>query len=409
MNRLTIHRKITLFLAFFLALVYLAPAFAAPGDIGFSISCPNATLAVGDLLGVDIRLDTDIASFGGVLLSVRYDSDKLEYVSGAALIGTEVSSEDEAEEANGEGVMVFLNNLPDNTVPANSTVKVLALNSGGAMGGGESESLAACTLANLVFKVKAGAEALAVSIGVEQLYACDEDTTNLIGDLSTDYAAHPNSVSITVSPFPNYPADTGTSIYIVKTVALDGVVTVKLKAAGAARVQRARIHISYPGYHFGEVGTPGIEPGSHYYFNDSTRVFSIDYASDAGFDVSETNGVFATFTLIPQAAEGPDPDNIVIAGSPTPAFAFYSSNGSFSGLMQPGISADPYGGYALGDVNGDNSIDARDAVLILKSVVGSETLDDVQRQRANTLADGSIDARDAVLILKYVVGLITSF
>ena len=62
--------------------------------------------------------------------------------------------------------------------------------------------------------------------------------------------------------------------------------------------------------------------------------------------------------------------------------------------------------YEKGDVNGDGRIDSYDALLILKSCVGLETINDL---RGDVNNDGRIDSYDALLILKYCVGLITKF
>ncbi len=62
--------------------------------------------------------------------------------------------------------------------------------------------------------------------------------------------------------------------------------------------------------------------------------------------------------------------------------------------------------YALGDVNGDGWVDARDAsyILIEAAEVGSgadSTLSEAQRGSANVNARGEIDANDAALVLLY--------
>ena len=57
--------------------------------------------------------------------------------------------------------------------------------------------------------------------------------------------------------------------------------------------------------------------------------------------------------------------------------------------------------YLLGDVNNDNDIDSRDALLTLR--IAAETLEDVteaQRKAANVNSDEVVDSRDALLILR---------
>ena len=61
---------------------------------------------------------------------------------------------------------------------------------------------------------------------------------------------------------------------------------------------------------------------------------------------------------------------------------------------------------ALGDVNGDGTIDAADAVMIQRYDSGLTTLTDEQLAAADVNADGLVDAADAVKIQRYDAGLI---
>lgn len=61
--------------------------------------------------------------------------------------------------------------------------------------------------------------------------------------------------------------------------------------------------------------------------------------------------------------------------------------------------------YTLGDVNRDGVVDARDALLVLRYVVGLEEFDEYQRFVADVNKDGQIDADDALDILKVTVRL----
>lgn len=65
--------------------------------------------------------------------------------------------------------------------------------------------------------------------------------------------------------------------------------------------------------------------------------------------------------------------------------------------------------YVLGDVNNDLSIDANDALHILKSVAKMISLDENQIVAANVNRDAAVDANDALLILKYVAKMISGF
>ncbi len=62
-----------------------------------------------------------------------------------------------------------------------------------------------------------------------------------------------------------------------------------------------------------------------------------------------------------------------------------------------------------GDVNKDNTIDAKDALCVLKFAVDKMVLDDAQQVVANVNADKNIDAKDALEMLKFAVGKIGSF
>jgi len=54
----------------------------------------------------------------------------------------------------------------------------------------------------------------------------------------------------------------------------------------------------------------------------------------------------------------------------------------------------------LGDVNGDEKINARDAKLVLQYFNGKVELTDEQKAKADVNGDGKINARDAKLILQ---------
>lgn len=63
----------------------------------------------------------------------------------------------------------------------------------------------------------------------------------------------------------------------------------------------------------------------------------------------------------------------------------------------------------IGDVNGDGTISAEDALIILKHVVGLETLTGDALINADVNGDKAISAEDALDVLKRVVGLLDKF
>ncbi len=58
----------------------------------------------------------------------------------------------------------------------------------------------------------------------------------------------------------------------------------------------------------------------------------------------------------------------------------------------------------LGDLNGDDKINAKDALEVLKAAVGKVNLTDEQKAVADVNKDGDINAKDALEMLKYAVG-----
>lgn len=62
--------------------------------------------------------------------------------------------------------------------------------------------------------------------------------------------------------------------------------------------------------------------------------------------------------------------------------------------------------YTLGMVNGDENIDASDALMALQHSVKLITLEDSAFKAADVTGDNTVDASDALLILQYSVKLI---
>ncbi len=77
-----------------------------------------------------------------------------------------------------------------------------------------------------------------------------------------------------------------------------------------------------------------------------------------------------------------------------------------SSLPEPSQPEDP---VHLGDVYEDGSIDAKDALEVLKFAVGKTMLTEKQQKAAEVIGDSGIDAKDALEILKFSVGKIFKF
>ncbi|MCR4804989.1 MAG: Ig-like domain-containing protein [Clostridia bacterium] len=82
-----------------------------------------------------------------------------------------------------------------------------------------------------------------------------------------------------------------------------------------------------------------------------------------------------------------------------------SKDGGFSAYIDIRVTANA----ELGDLSEDGSIDAADALIILRYSVGLMALSEAQKSVADVNGDGDIDAGDAILILRYDAGLISEF
>lgn len=71
------------------------------------------------------------------------------------------------------------------------------------------------------------------------------------------------------------------------------------------------------------------------------------------------------------------------------------------------ITAEEIVSTLKGDVNGDGTVDAADAVLVQRYDAGMITLNDIQLKAADVNSDGIADAADAVIIMRYDAGLIS--
>ena len=63
----------------------------------------------------------------------------------------------------------------------------------------------------------------------------------------------------------------------------------------------------------------------------------------------------------------------------------------------------------MGDVNGDGDVKVDDATLVLKYVVGTESLNSLQIKAADVDRNGQVNVKDATLIQKYVADMINGF
>ncbi len=81
----------------------------------------------------------------------------------------------------------------------------------------------------------------------------------------------------------------------------------------------------------------------------------------------------------------------------------------YAGWEQEKKEPDTDGDNALGDVNGDESINSTDALLVLKIAAQLLTPAEGQMKAADVNLDGNVNSTDALLILKYAANLIQEF
>lgn len=62
-----------------------------------------------------------------------------------------------------------------------------------------------------------------------------------------------------------------------------------------------------------------------------------------------------------------------------------------------------------GDVNGDNTIDVSDALLVCQFYLGNVAPTDAQNAAADVNGDGAVDVSDALMICQFYLGNITEF
>lgn len=115
----------------------------------------------------------------------------------------------------------------------------------------------------------------------------------------------------------------------------------------------------------------------------------------AYIDQTGATSTSVTFSIFPSELEDGKTYSIWLAGTS-------------EGMKKIG-SFNYYGSYTLGDVNSDNEIDTKDALLVVNHFVGNIQLIGNQRLAANVNRDQEIDMKDALLIVNLYVENIDHF
>ena len=351
-------------------------ALAEGGGIAIKLDSGNAELAVGDCLSVNVKFDAAVASFGGAEFNVEYDSAKLEFVSYTPLIGS-------ADET-GNGALNYHKKIRD------GNIKILLLNAANIINKNSTGIANGTVIGNLVFKVTGeNAGTASVKIAKEGFAAC------MPGDNTTAPALTPadstfTPTNVTVSDSVTYPTENAPTVYCITSEA-NGVVTLSLKA-NAEKVQRLDMQLTLDGY-------TDIAAASDCQFTVRIDGGSVTISHNAA---PNTDGVdmrsgVAVLTMKKSGAS----QSII---SEPKAIATKDANGALSPITQPTVTDDPYGGYELGDVNGDGTIDITDIVSIIRHVSRTRILTDEKFARADVNADNSVDIIDIVAIVRIISG-----
>lgn len=356
-------------------------ALAEGGDIAIKLDSGNAELAVDDYLSVNVKFDAAVASFGGAEFNVEYDSTALEFVSYTALLGS-AADEDAAESGSGTGMLNY-GGVKD------GKVKILLVNAG-IISGGDVSIAANTAIGNIVFKV-IGDNASKANIGIDNASfsaTTAEDGAPALTPANSTFTP----TTVTVNDSVTYPTDGAPTVYCITSEA-NGVVTLSLKAS-IADLQRLDMQLTLNGYTDIAAAsdcpfTVSIDGGSvTISHNAAPNTDGVDMRSGVAVLTMKKSGASQSITSEPKAIATKD------------------ANGALSPITQPNVTDDPYGGYALGDVNGDGKINTLDAMLTLRAAVGIESLDVIQTIRADIDGNGKINTMDAMMILRRAVGLL---
>lgn len=359
-------------------------ALAEGGGIAISLSGGNDTLATGDYLSVNVKFDEAVASFGGAEFNVDYDSTALKFVSYTALLGS-AADEDTAESGSGTGMLNY-GGVKD------GKVKILLVNAG-IISGGDVSIAANTVIGNIVFKVIGqNTTGTSYKIASKGFSAIAAEKTGETETTLTPAGSTFTPTTVTVSDSVTYPTDGAPTVYCITSEA-NGVVTLSLKAS-IADLQRLNMQLTLNGY-------TDIAAASDCPFTVSIDGGSVTISRNAA---PNTDGVdmrsgVAVLTMKKSGAS----QSII---SEPKAIATKDANGALSPITKPIVTDDPYGGYALGDVNGDGKINTLDAMMTLRAAVGIESLDAIQTIRADIDANGKINTMDAMMILRRAVGLL---
>lgn len=362
-------------------------ALAEGGDIAISLSGGNAALAVGDYLSVNVKFDAAVASFGGAEFNVEYDSTVLEFVSYTALLGS-AADEDAAESGSGTGMLNY-GGVKD------GKVKILLVNAG-IISGGDVSIAANTVIGNIVFKVIGqNTTGTSYKIASEGFSAIAAEKTGETETTLTPAGSTFTPTTVTVSDSVTYPTAGAPTVYCITSEA-NGAVTLSLKAS-IADLQRLNMQLTLDGYT--DIAAASDCPFTVRIDGGSVTISHNAAPNTDGVDMR--NGV-AVLTMKKSGASQS------ITSAPK-AIATKDANGALSPITQPTVTDDPYGGYALGDVNGDGKINATDALLVLRSFAKKITLTPEQTLRADVNRDNKVNATDALKILRYFAKKITSF
>ena len=362
-------------------------ALAEGGDIAIKLDSGNAALANGDYLSVNVKFDAAVASFGGAEFNVDYDSTALKFVSYTALLGS-AADEDTAESGSGTGMLSY-GGVKD------GKVKILLVNAG-IISGGDVSIAANTVIGNIVFKVIGqNTTGTSYKIASEGFSAIAAEKTGETETTLTPAGSTFTPTTVTVSDSVTYPTDGAPTVYCITSEA-NGVVTLSLKAS-IADLQRLNMQLTLNGYTDIAAAsdcpfTVSIDGGSVTISrNAAPNTDGVDMRSGVAVLTMKKSGASQSITSAPKAIATKD------------------ANGALSPITKPIVTDDPYGGYALGDVNGDGKINATDALLVLRSFAKKITLTPEQTLRADVNRDNKVNATDALKILRYFAKKITSF